>query len=308
MGQFISTNNVAISARNDLDRSSTSVQKSLERLSSGQRINRASDDAAGMAIASRMTSQIRGMEVAARNAQDGISLVQVADGSMGSQVEILQRMRELSVQASNGMLSQSDRNKLHNEMSMLSDENGKLGINSNFNGHKLLDGSISGMELQVGANTGDVRTISLPDTRPVTLGIVAETFDIVGAAGLEIWSSDVVGVGPTIAGDEGSVQVGHINLQTQDNSQEALSVIDAAIDVLNDGRANAGAYQNRLENVISGLDVFVNNTTTSRSRIQDADFAKETADLAKNQILSQAGVAMVSQANQIPQNVLSLIK
>jgi flagellin len=164
------------------------------------------------------------------------------------------------------------------------------------------------MELQVGANSGDVRLITLPDTRPVTLGIVAENFTISGAAGAEVWTSDVSGVSATTAGTAGTTATGHINLQTQDNSQAALGVIDAAIDTLNNGRANAGAYQNRLENVISGLDVFTNNSMTSRSRIQDADFAKETADLAKNQILAQAGMAMLSQANQIPQNVLSLIK
>jgi flagellin len=284
------------------------LAKSLERLSSGQRINSASDDAAGMAIASRMTAQIKGMDAAKRNTQDGISLTQTAEGAMGVQVEQLQRTRELAVQASNGMLSQSDRDKLNTEAVALMAELNEVATNTNFNGNKLLDGSISSVELQVGANTGETRTINLIDTDADTLNVTGETFTITGTTGAEVWASDVSGVAATTAGTDGATAAKHINLQTQDNAQAALTTLDSALDTVQGGRSNMGAYQNRLEQTTANLDVSINNTTASRGRIQDADFAKETADMTKNQILSQAGVAMLSQANQLPQNVLSLLR
>lgn len=312
MGQYITTNNISLHARQNLDVSQAALEKSMVRLSSGQRINSASDDAAGMAIASRMSSQIRGMENAKRNAQDGISMVQVADGALGSQVQILQRMREIGVQAANGMLSQQDRNALHNEMQLLSDEHNEISTKTEFNDQQLLNGNITAMEIQVGANEGEVRSITIPNTTNAALNVGAETFSINnnGTATNEAddtWTSDITGT-TGAAGAKGTTTAGHINFQTQANAQSALSVLDIAIDTVNGGRADVGSYQNRLEHVITGLDVFVSNTTAARSRIQDADFALETSNMAKNQILAQAGVAMLTQANQIPQNVLSLIK
>lgn len=306
MPQYINTSILTHRIRNDIDTSTSSLEKSLERLSSGQRINRAADDAAGMAIASRMSAQVRGMEVAKRNALDGISMVQVADGALGSQEEIMQRMREIAVVASNGMLSQSDRNTLHNELSLMSGEHVKVGDDTNFNGRKLLDGSLN-IPLQVGANQGETRIITLDDTRASTLNILAETFTIVGAPGSEVWTSDATGASGA-AGTPGTTSAGYINVQTQSNAMAAISVIDTAIDAVNTSRAKTGTYQNRLENVINGLDVFTATETMAMSRIRDADFAKETSNMTKNQIMSQAGIAMLSQANQIPQNVLSLIK
>ena len=314
MPQYITTNVTSLVAQNNLDKSSSDLAKSLERLSSGQRINSASDDAAGMAIASRMTAQIKGMDAAKRNTQDGISLTQTAEGAMGVQVEQLQRTRELAVQASNGMLSQSDRNKLNTEAVALMSELNEVATKTKFNGNELLSGSIGSVELQVGANQDEIRTVDLIDTKSDTLKVTGETFTITGAAGSEVWTTDAIDpstgnpYAPTSAGTDGSTAANHINLQTQDNSQAAITTLDAALDTVQSGRSNMGAYQNRLEQTISNLDVSINNTTASRGRIQDADFAKETADMTKNQILSQAGVAMLSQANQLPQNVLSLIR
>ena len=289
MPQYITTNVTSLQAQNNLDKSSTNLAKSLERLSSGQRINSASDDAAGMAIASRMTAQIRGMDMAKRNTQDGISLVQTAEGAMGVQVEQLQRTRELSVQASNGMLSFEDRTKLNTEAVALMDELNSIATETNFNGNKLLDGAVASMVVQVGANQGETRTVNFVDTTAATLGVAGESF------GTEVLSN----AGTT---------AGKINLQNVTNASAAITVIDSALDSVQSGRSNMGAYQNRLEQSISNLDVSINNVSASRGRIQDADFAKETADMTKNQILAQAGVAMLSQANQLPQNVLSLIR
>ena len=290
MPQYITTNVTSLQAQNNLDKSSSALAKSLERLSSGQRINSASDDAAGMAIASRMTAQIRGMDAAKRNTQDGISLVQTAEGAMGVQVEQLQRTRELSVQASNGMLSFEDRTKLNTEAVALMDELNKIATETNFNGNKLLDGSIASMIVQVGANATETRDITFVDTTAATLLVAGESFATAAAASAS------------------GTTAGSINLQNVTNASEAITTIDAALDAVQSGRSNMGAYQNRLEQTISNLDVSINNASASRGRIQDADFAKETADMTKNQILAQAGVAMLSQANQLPQNVLSLLR
>jgi len=249
MPQYINTSILTQRIRNDIDASSSSLEKSLERLSSGQRINRAADDAAGMAIASRMSAQVRGMEVAERNALDGISLVQVADGSLGSQEEIMQRMREIAVVASNGMLSQPDRDTLHNEMALMSAEHKTIGLETSFNGRKLLDGTLN-IPLQVGANQGETRTIILADTRTSTLNILAETFTITGLPGSEVWTSDAPGVAATAPGTPGTSAGGYINLQTQSNAMDAISAIDTAIDTVNTARSKTGSYQNRLENVM----------------------------------------------------------
>jgi len=349
MPQYISTNVTSLVAQNNLDRSSGALAKSLERLSSGQRINSASDDAAGMAIASRMTAQIRGAEAAKRNTQDGISLTQTAEGAMGVQVEQLQRTRELAVQAANGMLSQSDRNKLNTEAVGLMAELDEVATKTKFNGNNLLNRPASTtVVLQVGANFGETRTMSLTNTTAATLNVQGQTFtfntngdndptndtvtsDVSDAlVAMKQWTGagtaadpytlSATGVDqPLVAGTaftagfvlddtQTTTADGHINLQTQLNAQAALTVIDTALNTVQSGRSNMGAYQNRLEQTISNLDVSINNTSASRGRIQDADFAMETADMTKNQILSQAGVAMLSQANQLPQNVLSLIK
>jgi len=289
MPQYISTNITSLIAQNNLDKSSGALAKSLERLSSGQRINSSSDDAAGMAIASRMTAQIRGMDAAKRNTQDGISLVQTAEGAMGVQVEQLQRTRELAVQASNGMLSQSDMNKLNTEAVALMSELNEVATKTKFNGNEILTSAAAttAVIIQVGANQGETRSIQLVDTTALSLKVQGETFG---------------------AGAVAATSANKINLQSAGNAQNAITTLDEALDAVQTGRSNMGAYQNRLEQTITNLNVSVNNVSASRGRIQDADFAKETAEMTKNQILSQAGVAMLSQANQLPQNVLSLIR
>jgi len=292
MPQYISTNVTSLVAQNNLDRSSNALAKSLERLSSGQKINSASDDAAGMAIASRMTAQIRGMDQAKRNTQDGISLVQTAEGAMGVQVEQLQRTRELAVQASNGMLSQSDMNKINKEAVALMAELNEVATKTKFNGNEIMTtaAAATAVVLQVGANTGETRDITLVDTTAATLKVQGEE---------QVLASGVAAT--ATAADS-------INLQSATNAQAAITTLDAALDSVQTGRSNMGAYQNRLEQTITNLDVSINNTSSSRGRIQDADFAKETANMTKNQILAQAGVAMLSQANSLPQSVLSLLR
>ena len=306
MPQYITTNVTSLQAQNNLDKSSGALAKSLERLSSGQRINSASDDAAGMAIASRMTAQIKGMDMAKRNTSDGISMVQTAEGAMGVQVEQLQRARELSVQASNGMLSTADRTKLNTEAVALMDELNHIATKTKFNDNLLLAAPTTVL-VQVGANAGETRSISLGDTTSANLLVQGETFENNGTTAAPSWDSDATGAVETLA-TIAAPQAGFINLQTQANASAAITVIDDALDTVQSLRSNMGAYQNRLEQTITNLDVSINNASASRGRIQDADFAKETADMTKNQILSQAGVAMLSQANQLPQNVLSLIK
>ena len=307
MAQYISTNITSLQAQNNLDKSSSALAKSLERLSSGQRINSASDDAAGMAIASRMTAQIRGMDAAKRNTQDGISMVQTSEGAMGVQVEQLQRTRELAVQASNGMLSVEDRSKLNTEAVALMDELNKIATETNFNGNKLLDGSITNMVVQVGANAGETRDIVFVNTTALALNVQGETFVNNGTTAAPSWDTDATAGVETLAAI-GATAADHVNLQTVTNASAAITTIDAALDAVQSGRSNMGAYQNRMEQTITNLDVSINNASASRGRIQDADFAKETADMTKNQILAQAGVAMLSQANQLPQNVLSLLR
>jgi flagellin len=205
------------------------------------------------------------------------------------------------------MLSQSDRNKLNTEAVALMAELEEVSSKTNFNGNLLLDGSISSVELQVGANTGETRTINLVDTSANTLNVTGETFTNNGTSAAPSWDTDATAATETATAISATA-ANHINLQSQDNAQAALTTLDNALDAVQGGRSNMGAYQNRLEQTTANLDVSINNTTASRGRIQDADFAKETADMTKNQILSQAGVAMLSQANQLPQNVLSLIR
>ncbi len=254
-----------------LEKSSKELSKSIEKLSSGFRINSAADDAAGMAIASRMTAQIRGMDMAKRNTQDGISMVQTAEGAMGVQVEQLQKARELAVQAANGTLSASDRTKLNTEASGLMSELNEIATDTQFNGNNLLD-SGNTFKLQVGANSGETRDVETIDTKSATLGVDA------------------------------------IDLSTTASASTAIDTIDAALETIQSARADMGSYQNRLEQTISSLNVSISNATASRSRIRDTDYAKETAAMTKSQILAQAGIAMLTQANQMPQNILAMLK
>ncbi|CAD85504.1 MAG TPA: flagellin domain-containing protein [Nitrosomonas europaea] len=275
MPQVINTNIASLNAQRNLNVSQNSLSTALQRLSSGLRINSAKDDAAGLAISERMTSQIRGMNQAARNANDGISLAQTAEGALVEIGNNLQRIRELAVQSANATNSEDDREALQKEVTQLIDEIQRVGEQTSFNGTKLLDGSFASQIFQVGANEGE--TIDFTDIADVT------------ASGLSVDSVDITGTDGTAAAS-------------------VITTIDDALKIVNSTRADLGAIQNRFSSAIANLQTSAENLSASRSRIQDADFAAETAALTRAQILQQAGVAMLSQANALPNNVLSLLR
>ena len=275
MGLRIMNNVEALNAHRTLQQTNQQVSRSIERLSSGLRINRAADDAAGLAVSEIMRSQIRGMNVASRNAQDGVSLVQVADGALGNVTDMLQRMRDLAVQASNGTLTDSQRSNLDAEVQQVVAELNRVGTDTEFNGIKVLAGSVataaSAVTLQVGANSGQsiaftVATVSASD---------------LGMSGIAVSSAA--------------------------SASAAIASLDAAITSVTTDRATLGAIQNRLEQTINRLGLTSENLQAAESRIRDADLALETIDFTKNQILQQSGTAMLSQANLAPQSVLSLL-
>jgi len=275
MSQYINTNIASLNAQRNLSASNGDLTRSIQRLSSGLRVNSAKDDAAGLAIATRMDAQIRGMNVAIRNTNDGISLAQVADGSLGKLSDLMQRMRELAVQSANATNNTDDKDNLHAEYAQLSAELTRTRDSTNFNGNALFDAGVS-FTFQVGAGS------STTDDQITVTGS-----DLSVAAFTAVTSS---GIGA--AGDPAA----------------AITAIDAGLDLVNTERAKWGAVQNRFEAVISTLQVGAESQSAARSRIMDADFAKETASLTRAQILQQAGTAMLAQANQVPQQVLQLLK
>ncbi|WP_395347539.1 flagellin [Variovorax sp. UC122_21] len=386
MASIINTNISSLTAQRNLSGSQSSLATSMQRLSSGLRINSAKDDAAGLAISERMTAQIRGLTQAGRNANDGISLAQTAEGALSTIGNNLQRIRELAVQSRNATNSTEDRASLQKEVTQLKSEIDRVAKQTSFNGTKLLDGSFNAQSFQVGANQGE--TISIDsianasitalgswnsvDTYSATVtggvpagfgGITANAFTIngvgigavnagtdaatqganvaaainkkssetgvvataaaSGAITLTSSGSNAINIGGTVtntgltAGQTaatvtaaGSAQTGFNNLtvDTVDGADNAILAMDAALKAVNSSRADLGAIQNRFESVVSNLSTSAENLTASRSRIQDADFAAETANLSRAQVLQQAGTAMVAQANQLPQTVLSLLR
>ncbi|KAB0585733.1 flagellin [Comamonas kerstersii] len=416
MAATINTNIASINAQRNLALSGQSLNTTMQRLSSGLRVNSAKDDAAGLAIAERMNTQVTGLTVAARNANDGISLAQTAEGALGKVGDMLQRMRELAAQASNATNSASDRKALQAEVSQLAAEIDRVAKQTNFNGQKILDGSFAGAVFQVGANSGDnvtlgalvdtrsskvsnisygtkketpistedsstngtlkdyaspldstnltitvssndgntqITEVTLPDlpaatSRQERLGQVVEAINNKSADtgvtayltkidGTEdytvtIMSSriDADGLPATIKfgsgfttettgistdlnitdtdGIKNEQGIDDIDVTTQEGAWIALKKIDSAIDQINGARATLGAMQTRFENAVNNIDIQVENLSAARGRIVDADFAVETANLSRTQILQQAGTAMVAQANQIPQNVLQLLQ
>jgi len=382
MALTINTNVASLNAQRNLNSSSMNLATSLQRLSSGLRINSAKDDAAGLAISERMTTQIRGMNVAMRNANDGVSLAQTAEGSLDSVSSALQRIRELSVQSANATNSSSDRAALDAEAQQLKDEIDRVATQTNFNGVKLLDGTFTNKTFQVGANGGETidvsaivnaqssalgTTTSAAVTTAATTTFTAITAgDItiedagsvainVGAVGVDTSATERAGslrdainavsdqtgvyatndtattitltsahdVVTTIAGTATAATTGitagttaaatttgfsALDLNTASGSVLAIASMDAALTAVNTARADLGAIQTRFESVVDNLAINSENTSAARGRIRDADFAAETASLTKNQILQQAGTAMLAQANSIPQNVLSLLR
>ena len=399
MGMSINTNSVSINAQRNLGLSGNSLATSMQRLSSGLRVNSAKDDAAGLAIAERMNTQVKGLAVASRNANDGISLAQTAEGALGKVGDMLQRMRELAVQSGNATNSKTDREALQAELKQLRDEVDRVAKTTSFNGAKLLDGSFTGAVFQVGANSGDNITVgALANTKVDKLGKTnyaggshasitelqksnAGAALTSGAAVITITGANGVGVTATVAkgdnvtGDEAlgqaiqainsktadtgvvaflsedgksieyraSVKDGEtaasvavtsaqsdfntllslaanasnaktvtglaaVDIGTQAGAWEALQQIDKAIDKVNTARGELGAIQTRFEKTVENIDIQNENLTAARGRVVDADFAQETANLSRTQILQQAGTAMVAQANQLPQQVLSLLR
>jgi flagellin len=274
MSQVINTNVMSLSAQRNLATSGSQLSQSLQRLSSGLRINSAKDDAAGLAISQRMTAQIRGLSAAIRNAQDAVSLTQTAEGALGSVSNNLQRMRELAVQSANGTNTTDDQAALDTEYQQLMLEITRVGEQTKYAGTTLIDGTFEDKDFQIGANEGEVITID---------ALADVTID----TGLEIDGTDLTDTA---------------------NSVAAITALDAAISTVSTARATVGAYQSRFESVVSNLTIANENLSASRSRIMDADYAEETAKLTRAQVLQQAGVAMLSQANAVPQNVLSLLR
>ncbi|MDH4059832.1 MAG: flagellin [Aquincola sp.] len=274
MPMTINTNLVSLNAQRNLSNSQSSLATSMQRLSSGLRVNSAKDDAAGLAIAERMGAQVRGMNVAIRNANDAISLSQTAEGALGKVGDMLQRMRELAVQSANATNGPSDRLNLNAEYQALGAEITRTINSTRFNGIAILAGGAGSQDFQVGANSGETVTVT--------------TTDMSGNATI----TAVTGGGLTDVA----------------SSSQALTDIDTALGTINGERALYGATQNRFEAVIASLQVAAENQAAARSRIMDADFAAETANLSRAQILQQAGSAMVAQANQLPQLVLQLLQ
>jgi flagellin len=396
----INTNTISLNAQRNLQSNSATLATTIQRLSSGLRINSARDDAAGLAISERFTTQIRGLNVAVRNANDGVSLAQTAEGALGEVGTNLQRIRELAVQSANATNSQSDRDALNAEVTQLVDEIDRVAKQAEFNGTKLLDGSFLGQLFQVGANAGQAIAIQkTANAQAASLGgAVFDSEDNAGAAtGTATAAATITGISVTDSlgnavaiddvsiaiGDTGAVVTGKIvaainakigetgvlatadgtnidfasvresvnasgaftgfivntgtvssstagitlasapaqnttapasaflddlDISTVRGAGQALAIIDKALTTVNGARADLGAVQNRFQSVVANLNTSSENLTASRSRIRDADYAKETAELTRTQILQQAGTAMLAQANQIPQNVLSLLR
>jgi flagellin len=268
----INHNIASLNTYRQLTTNGTNTQKSLEKLSSGLRINRAGDDAAGLAISEKMRGQIRGLEMASKNAQDGISLIQTAEGALNETHSILQRMRELAVQSSNDTNVGADRAELQKEIKALQTEITRISTDTEFNTQKLLNGSFSAKKIHIGSNAGQVLTVSVKNMGATALSIAA------------------------------------VSISSQAGANSAITKINNAISAVSSQRSSLGAIQNRLEHTINNLGTSAENLTAAESRIRDVDMAKEMMEFTKNNILSQAAQSMLAQANQQPQGVLQLLR
>ena len=283
MSFAINTNVQSLNAQRNLMKNTNALGSTFQRLSSGLRINAAKDDAAGLSITTRMTAQVRALNQSVRNANDAISLVQVAEGALDETTNALQRMRELSVQAANDTYTSGDRQDMEKEMLVLIAEIDRIATNTQFNDQNLLNGNSfqAGKKIHVGADAGQTMTISI-----ISMGA--------SAIGVDTTSMASFGFGGT-------------NALNQAAANSAILYIDSALDSVSDMRATLGSYQNRFESIIANLSNVSENTAQANSRIVDADIAAETADLTRNAILQQAGVAILAQANQQPQIALQLL-
>ena len=288
----INTNTAATISANALTKNERAMSQTMERLSTGQRINSAADDAAGLAISSKMTSQINGLNQAVRNANDGISMIQTADGALIEMTGMLQRMRELSVQSASDTNTTTDRAALDLEFEQLKAEIERIADNTQWNGTNLLDSSLS-VDFQVGANASQ------------TVTVVIEDFNILNT---EATSGVFEGLDQSALGGTAARDLTALGVDSKSNATTAITDLDMAIEHVNTQRATLGATMNRLEYAADNLANVAQNASASRSRILDADYAAETTELARTQIIQQAGTAMLSQANQQAQSVLALLK
>ncbi|MFI8644982.1 flagellin domain-containing protein [Pseudomonas iridis] len=283
MALTVNTNTTSLNVQKNLNKASDALSTSMQRLSSGLKINSAKDDAAGLQISTRMQSQIRGGNQAIQNANDGISVAQTAEGALQATTDILQRMRELAVKARTGTNGTADQKATNLEFADMSDEISRIAASTNLNGKNLLDGSAGTVTLQVGANTGTANHIDL---------VLSSKFDAVSLS-VDKGTLALTGADAALAGA---------------NIDNAITAIDAAIAAIGDTRASLGASQNRLTSTISNLQNIVENTTAAQGRVQDTDFAAETANLTKQQTLQQASTSVLAQANQLPSAVLKLLQ
>ena len=284
MPAIINTNLNSLNAQRNTSSSQSSLAVSMQRLSSGLRVNSSKDDAAGLAIAERMSTQVRGMNVAMRNANDGISLGQTAEGALGKVTDALQRMRELGVQARNATNTSDDRQSLDKEFGQLASEIQRVLGGTTFNGKAVLAADAGTQTFQVGANTTSNDSVDVVTTDLTTNSAITDVAGVIAGTGI-----------PKLD-------------DTPDNIKLVINNIDKALKTVSGERANLGASQNRFDAVTSNLAIAVENQSAARSRIMDADYASETANLSRSQILQQAGMAMIAQANQQPQQVLSLLR
>lgn len=287
----INTNIMSLVTQNNLNKSQSSLGTAIERLSSGLRINSAKDDAAGQAIANRMTAQVKGLTQAARNANDGISLTQTAEGNLNEINNNLQRIRELAVQASNDTNGSTDRDSIKKEMQLRLDEIDRVAQSADFNGKKLLNATGTSVNIQVGANTGANEVIEIGSGALINAGTGTDGAVSGVATEVATLTASATGVG----GDDGI-------------AQKIVAAVDAALESVDTARSNLGAIQNRFESTITNVNNTINNLSNARGRIQDADYATEVSNMSKANILQQAGTSVLSQANQVPQTVLSLLR
>ena len=299
----IGTNIAAMRASSASTKAEMGLSKAIERLSTSQRINSASDDAAGLAIATKMTSEVRGLTMAKRNANDGISLAQTAEGGLNEITNSLQRMRELAVQSASGTLDVADRANLQKEVTALKDQIQTIVKTTSFNGVQLLGDATgaalsvanSTIKIQTGSKSGETVDINLTSVNTASLGVDANTDGTIDTYTLADSSTR-------------TADVASININTAEGADLAMRVLDAALSSVTTAQADLGASQNRLQATVSSVTDRITNLSESRSRIQDADFSEESTNLAKFQILNQASTAMLAQANQSQQGVMSLLR
>ncbi len=296
MAMYINTNTSSLNAQRNLMNTSKSMDTSYTRLASGLRINSAKDDAAGLQISNRLTSQINGLDQGNRNANDGISLAQTAEGAMDEMTSMLQRMRTLAQQSANGSNSDSDRDALQKEMDQLGSEINRISKDTTFAGTKLLDGTYSG-SFQVGADANQTISFNLNQTDGFSISGIAAAATAAGTAAIAV--NTIFTSGSTAGG---------ISISTQAKAQDVLLATDSMLKVVDGKRAELGAVQNRLDSTIRNQANISENVSAARSRIRDADFATETANMTKQNILQQAASSILAQANQRPQSALSLLQ